>query len=409
MDLKITVNRRHVTQAAGFVVATACAGVVTQHLWIALPIGLFVYVAVYLVGLVRGRQSALVQSAASVAKTTRTPMESSSKHSLMKPQPERDEGGRSRKRPSPMTIQARVAIIVVCASIALIALIFGIHELYDIKLFHWIHEQYQANPFATVAIPLLAIFALSWPALLFIREGWLLPVCFTVGSVALIGLLSDFIAWSENHGYLNWAAAFSDIYARHSLIATCFVVIVVDIIPWVVFVRHRLKAQRSEWTSWKKRWSVLALVLAVSGLEAAFGLAIVAALSTVWFPKSFYGHPWFWTAPLLIIAATFMLLTMLTIVRFYKGATVFSSVAASLALVTDVLWAIQVSNNFARIYLWLACVVIIGLWGTTIFEDVTSDYWIHMSNAYWIHLIPWIVTLLAVLVFLVTGGVELFS
>ena len=406
MDLKITVNRRQVTQAAGFVVASACAGVVTQHLWIALPTGLFVYAVVYLVGLVRGRQSAVVQSAASVAKTTRAPMASSSKQSLMKPQPERDEGRRSRKRPSPMTIQARVAIIAVCASIALIALIFGIHELYDIKLFHWIHEQYQANPFATVAIPLLAIFALSWPALLFIREGWLLPVCFAVGSVALIGLLSDFIAWSENHGYLNWAAAFSDIYARHSIIATCFVVIVVDIIPWVVFVRHRLKA-----TSRKERWSVPALVLAVSGLEAAFGLAIVVALSTVWFPKSFYGHPWFWTAPLLIIAAIFMLLTIAGISDFDPlSAAVFSSVAAPLALVTDVLWAIQISNNFARIYLWLACVVIIGLCGTTILQVRFIYLWnasdTRPSEDYW--WIPWIVILLAVLVFLVTGGVELF-
>jgi hypothetical protein len=305
-----------------------------------------------------------------------------------------------------MTIQARVAIIAVCASIALIALIFGIHELYDIKLFHWIHEQYQANPFATVAIPLLAIFALSWPALLFIREGWLLPVCFAVGSVALIGLLSDFIAWSENHGYLNWAAAFSDIYARHSIIATCFVVIVVDIIPWVVFVRHRLKA-----TSRKERWSVPALVLAVSGLEAAFGLAIVVALSTVWFPKSFYGHPWFWTAPLLIIAAIFMLLTIAGISDFDPlSAAVFSSVAAPLALVTDVLWAIQISNNFARIYLWLACVVIIGLCGTTILQVRFIYLWnasdTRPSEDYW--WIPWIVILLAVLVFLVTGGVELF-
>jgi len=155
---------------------------------------------------------------------------------------------------------------------------------------------------------------------------------------------------------------------------------------------------------------IFATVLAGSDYDgwafAASGFAIAAGLSTEWFQQSFHGHPWFWTVPLLGFAVIFAIATFANSDYEEVAAAWCASVAAPLALIVGILWAMRLHNQFVKIYLWLGCVLVVGFWAAFTGDAIDEE-----NLRYGKHVYVWpgvVIIGLSALGLLVTGGVQLF-
>jgi hypothetical protein len=309
--------------------------------------------------------------------------------------------------------QNRVHVLLIAATLGLIAIVVVFHVLYDAGLFHWIHLRYRADARGTLAVALLLAFIPSRISLTYLRDGLWRGICFTVSLATLLSLIVDLLFWLDGHGVLNFAEPYFRLYRAHPWIMSAALVLVLDIGAFVwcrIDYQRKSQSKSPAWSGADEEWdwSEPAGVVAIAGLLIVGVLAVLALLTSAWFTTSVH-HIWFSTIGLLVIAGVCGIVAAATTsessFRRHKGPAIVSgSIGAPLAIATGIVWILRISDIYYEWYIISGMVLVLGGW----FAIITVNEIIIDDSEDWVWL-PAITIFFAVIGFVLTGGFQIYN